>query len=159
MKICFVSARWTHFVRAGPAASTSIKRKALSDSNTYLPVWSSLPERSAASIRIKRSACANYARRLIDRTTNRPSAFPHASRVARRIAHWKRRLGAHTSSDCAQNLLRMIKRDEQPSITANHQPAKRVPTRVPRSAKNRTLEAKTRRSHVKRLRAKPSKDD
>jgi protein subunit release factor B len=41
----------------------------------------------------------------------------------------------------------------------NHQPAKRVPTRVPRSAKNRTLEAKTRRSHVKRLRAKPSKDD
>lgn len=41
----------------------------------------------------------------------------------------------------------------------NHRPAKRVPTRVPRSAKNRTLEAKTRRAHIKRLRAKPSKDD
>src|SRR5215212_2953832 len=33
----------------------------------------------------------------------------------------------------------------------NHRPAKRVPTRVPRSAKVRTLEEKTRRSHVKRL--------
>ena len=41
----------------------------------------------------------------------------------------------------------------------NHRPAKRVPTRVPRSAKNRTLEAKARRSHVKRLRSKPSTDD
>lgn len=41
----------------------------------------------------------------------------------------------------------------------NHRPAKRVPTRVPRSAKNRTLEAKTRRSHVKRLRSKPSGDE
>ena len=41
----------------------------------------------------------------------------------------------------------------------NHRPAKRVPTRVPRSAKNRTLEAKARRAEVKRLRSKPSKDD
>ena len=41
----------------------------------------------------------------------------------------------------------------------NHRPTKRVPTRVPRSAKNRTLEAKARRSHVKRLRSKPSSDD
>jgi ribosome-associated protein len=41
----------------------------------------------------------------------------------------------------------------------NHRPARRVPTRVPRSAKNRTLEAKARRSQVKRLRSKPSKDD
>ena len=41
----------------------------------------------------------------------------------------------------------------------NHRPAKRVPTRVPRSAKNRTLEAKARRSQIKRLRSKPSRDD
>jgi peptide chain release factor 2 len=41
----------------------------------------------------------------------------------------------------------------------NHRPAKRVPTRIPRSAKNRILEAKARRSHVKRLRAKPSGDE
>ena len=41
----------------------------------------------------------------------------------------------------------------------NHRPAKRVPTRVPRSAKNRTLEEKARRSHIKRLRSKPSRDE
>ena len=41
----------------------------------------------------------------------------------------------------------------------NHRPAKRVPTRVPRSAKNRALEAKSRRAQVKRLRSKPSGDE
>jgi peptide chain release factor 2 len=41
----------------------------------------------------------------------------------------------------------------------NYKPAKRVPTRVPRSAKNRTLEAKARRANLKRLRSKPSTDD
>lgn len=41
----------------------------------------------------------------------------------------------------------------------NHRPAKRVPTRRPFSAKNRTLEAKARRSRIKQLRAKPSTDD
>jgi peptide chain release factor 2 len=41
----------------------------------------------------------------------------------------------------------------------NHRPAARVPTRVPRSVKNRTLEEKTRRSQVKRLRSKPSADE
>ncbi|HAF13626.1 MAG TPA: peptide chain release factor-like protein [Blastocatellia bacterium] len=41
----------------------------------------------------------------------------------------------------------------------NYRPAKRVPTRVPRSAKNRTLEQKARRSHIKRLRSKPSTDE
>lgn len=41
----------------------------------------------------------------------------------------------------------------------NYRPAKRVPTRIPRSAKNRTLEAKARRSQTKRLRSKPSPDD
>jgi protein subunit release factor B len=41
----------------------------------------------------------------------------------------------------------------------NRRPAKRIPTRVPRSAKTRTLEAKARRSRVKRLRSKPPADE
>ena len=41
----------------------------------------------------------------------------------------------------------------------NHRPARRVPTRVPRAAKQRTLEAKARRSQLKRLRSKPSPDE
>jgi protein subunit release factor B len=41
----------------------------------------------------------------------------------------------------------------------NYRPAKRVPTRVPRSAKTRTLEAKARRSQIKRLRSKPSAEE
>ena len=41
----------------------------------------------------------------------------------------------------------------------NHRPARRVPTRVPRSAKNRTLEEKARRSRIKQLRSKPSTDE
>ena len=41
----------------------------------------------------------------------------------------------------------------------NRRPAVRIPTRVPRAAKERTLEEKARRSRVKRLRAKPSGDE
>lgn len=41
----------------------------------------------------------------------------------------------------------------------NFRPAKRVPTRISRNAKNRTLEEKSRRSQIKRLRAKPSRDE
>lgn len=41
----------------------------------------------------------------------------------------------------------------------NYRPAKRVPTRVPRNVKNRTLEEKARRSQIKRLRSKPSSDE
>jgi peptide chain release factor 2 len=41
----------------------------------------------------------------------------------------------------------------------NYRPRKRVPTRVPRSAKNRTLEEKARRSQIKRLRSKPLRDE
>src|SRR5215211_5572324 len=40
----------------------------------------------------------------------------------------------------------------------NFRSKKRVPTRIPRSAKKRTLEDKARRSQVKRLRSKPSRD-
>ena len=41
----------------------------------------------------------------------------------------------------------------------NYKRPKRVPTRIPRSAKNRTLEAKARRAQIKRLRSKPAADD
>jgi protein subunit release factor B len=41
----------------------------------------------------------------------------------------------------------------------NCRPKKRVPTRIPRSAKKRTLEAKAHRSQIKRLREKPSPDE
>ncbi len=41
----------------------------------------------------------------------------------------------------------------------NQRPAKRVPTRRTKAAKNRTLEEKARRSRLKRQRSKPSADD
>src|SRR6267154_1301476 len=41
----------------------------------------------------------------------------------------------------------------------NYRPAKRVPTRVPASVKNRTLEEKARRANIKRLRGKPAIDE
>lgn len=53
---------------------------------------------------------------------------------------------------CLLNLRQKVER-------LNHRPARRVPTRVPRSAKKRTLEAKARRSNIKRLRSKPSDDE
>ena len=41
----------------------------------------------------------------------------------------------------------------------NYRPAKRFATVIPRSARNRTLEEKARRSQIKRLRSKPSPDE
>ena len=41
----------------------------------------------------------------------------------------------------------------------NYRAPRRVPTRVPRSAKNRTLEVKARRSRIKQLRSKPDTDE
>jgi len=41
----------------------------------------------------------------------------------------------------------------------NYKRPRRVPTRVPRSAKNRTLESKARRAVIKRLRSKPAADE
>src|SRR5688500_17129489 len=55
----------------------------------------------------------------------------------------------------AQCLQRLRKKVAQ----LNYRPAKRVRTRIPRSAKNRTLEEKARRSQIKRLRSKPSRDE
>ena len=53
---------------------------------------------------------------------------------------------------CLQQLRRKV-------AQLNYRPAKRVPTRVSRSARNRTLEEKARRSRIKRLRSKPSPDE
>ena len=41
----------------------------------------------------------------------------------------------------------------------NYRPATRIPTRISRSAKNRTLQEKARRSQIKKLRSKPSPDE
>jgi protein subunit release factor A len=41
----------------------------------------------------------------------------------------------------------------------NYRAPKRVPTRIPHSAKKRTLEEKSRRAQIKRLRSKPSSED
>ncbi|HWN07698.1 MAG TPA: peptide chain release factor-like protein [Pyrinomonadaceae bacterium] len=41
----------------------------------------------------------------------------------------------------------------------NYRAPRRVPTKVPPSVKNQTLEEKARRSRIKRLRSKPSTDD
>ena len=48
-----------------------------------------------------------------------------------------------------------LERLRQKVSELNYRPPKRVRTRVPRSAKNRTLEEKARRSKIKRLRRKP----
>jgi protein subunit release factor B len=54
------------------------------------------------------------------------------------------------------NCLRKI-RDEAARL--NYRPAKRVPTRRTRAARERTLEEKTRRARVKQLRSKPRADE
>jgi protein subunit release factor B len=58
-----------------------------------------------------------------------------------------------------QNKATCIRKLRERVEKLNQRPAKRIPTRIPRSAKTRTLEAKARRSRVKRLRAKPSADE
>jgi peptide chain release factor 2 len=55
-----------------------------------------------------------------------------------------------------QNCLRRL-REEVARL--NYRAPKRVPTRRTRGAKERTLEEKSRRSNVKRLRSKPARDD
>lgn len=58
-----------------------------------------------------------------------------------------------------QNKALCLRRLRQKIERLNYRPAARVPTRLPRSAKNRTLEAKARRSQLKRSRSKPSPDE
>ena len=58
-----------------------------------------------------------------------------------------------------QNKAACLRKLREQAAALNHRPAKRVPTRVSRGAKMRTLEAKARRARVKRLRSKPSADE
>jgi ribosome-associated protein len=58
-----------------------------------------------------------------------------------------------------QNKAHCLRKLREKIEKLNHRPAKRVPTRVHASAKNRTLEEKARRSNIKRLRSKPSTDE
>jgi protein subunit release factor B len=53
---------------------------------------------------------------------------------------------------CLQKLREKVER-------LNYRAPKRVPTRIPRSVKRRTLEEKSRRAQIKRLRSKPSADE
>jgi protein subunit release factor B len=53
---------------------------------------------------------------------------------------------------CLQKLRRKIEQ-------LNYRPPKRVPTRIPKAAKARTLEEKARRGRTKQLRSKPQADD
>ena len=53
---------------------------------------------------------------------------------------------------CLKKLRKQVER-------LNHRPAERVATRKSLSAKNRTLEQKSRRAQIKRLRTKPSSDE
>lgn len=66
---------------------------------------------------------------------------------------------ARESRSQHQNKAACLRKLRAKAAELNHRPAKRVPTRVPRGAKMRTLEAKTRRARVKRLRSKPSADE
>jgi ribosome-associated protein len=78
------------------------------------------------------------------RLTHRPSGIVVTSRQER-SQHRNKAL-------CLERLRKKVAR-------LNYRPAKRIPTALPRSAKNRTLEEKARRSQIKRLRSKPSSDE
>ncbi|MDQ3803723.1 MAG: peptide chain release factor-like protein [Acidobacteriota bacterium] len=58
-----------------------------------------------------------------------------------------------------RNKMNCLRKLREAVARLNYRPPKRVPTRRTRAAKERTLQAKTRRSQVKRLRAKPPTDD
>jgi protein subunit release factor A len=58
-----------------------------------------------------------------------------------------------------RNKLICLQRLRNKVAQLNFHPDKRVPTRIPRSAKRRTLKEKAHRSRIKRLRSKPSRDE
>jgi ribosome-associated protein len=74
--------------------------------------------------------------------------LPSGVSVTSRVARSQHQNKAH----CLRKLREKIEQ-------LNYRPAERVPTRVPASVKNRTLEEKARRSNIKRLRSKPSADE
>src|SRR5919199_2527767 len=58
-----------------------------------------------------------------------------------------------------RNKMNCLRKLREEAARLNHRPAKRVPTRRTRAARERTLEEKARRSQVKRLRSKPTRED
>ena len=58
-----------------------------------------------------------------------------------------------------QNRASCLRKLREKVARLNHRRPDRVPTRVSRSAKHRMLEAKARRSNIKRLRTKPNTDE
>ena len=68
------------------------------------------------------------------------------------VASQQERSQYRNKAICLQKLRKQIER-------LNYRPAKRIPTRRSQSAKNRTLEHKSRRAEIKRLRAKPSSEE
>jgi protein subunit release factor B len=58
-----------------------------------------------------------------------------------------------------RNKSNCLRRLREEVARLNYRAPKRVPTRRTRAAKERTLEEKTRRSNVKKLRSKPARDD
>ena len=58
-----------------------------------------------------------------------------------------------------RNKMNCLRKLREEVARLNYRKPKRVPTRRTRGAKERTLEEKSRRSQVKRLRSKPAKDD
>ena len=58
-----------------------------------------------------------------------------------------------------RNKMNCLRKLREEVARLNYRPPKRVPTRRTRAAKERTLQAKTRRSQIKHLRGKPSPED
>jgi ribosome-associated protein len=58
-----------------------------------------------------------------------------------------------------RNKMNCLRKLREEVARLNYRPPKRVPTRRTRGAKERTLQAKSRRSQIKRLRGKPPADD
>ena len=58
-----------------------------------------------------------------------------------------------------RNKVNCLRKLREEVARRNYRPPKRVPTRRTRAAKVRTLEEKSRRSQVKRLRSKPGRED
>ena len=58
-----------------------------------------------------------------------------------------------------RNKMNCLRKLRERVARLNYRPPKRVPTRRTRAAKERTLEEKARRSRVKNLRSKPTRED
>ncbi len=58
-----------------------------------------------------------------------------------------------------RNKMNCLRKLREEVARLNYRKPGRIPTRRTRAAKQRTLEAKSRRSQVKRLRSKPAKDE